>query len=80
MTGSRVLDHPGSSDALTSHSCQYQLTGHLDAIAKDLNSHHLIEFTIKRGMIWEFSIPPLGKTKLRKKFCAQSDIIQGSMV
>ena len=63
MTGSRDLNHPDSSNALTSHSCKYQLAveGHLVASAKDLNSQHLIEFTVKRGMIWEFSIPPLGK-------------------
>ena len=63
MTGSRDLNHPDSSDALTSHSCMYQLAvvGHLVASAKDLNSHHLIELTVIRGMIWEFSIPPLGE-------------------
>ena len=63
MTGSRDFYHPGSkySAALTSHSCNYQLAGHLAASAKDLDSHHLIEFTVKRGMIWDFSIPPLGK-------------------
>ena len=58
MTGSRDLNHPDSSDALTSHSCKYQLavaSQHLVASAKDLNSHHLIEFTVKRGMIWDFS-------------------------
>ena len=63
MTGSRDLNP--SSDAMTSHSCKYQLAvaGHLVASAKDLNSHHLIEFTVKRGMIliWKCSIPPLGK-------------------
>ena len=79
MTGSRDLNHPGTkySAALTSHSCKYQLAGHLVASAMD--SYHLIEFKVKRGMIWDF-FPPLGKKKTRKKFCAQSDIIQGSMV
>ena len=63
MTGSMDLNHPDSSNALTSHSCKYKLAvaGRLVASAEDLNSHHLIEFTVQRGMIWNFSIPPLGK-------------------
>ena len=69
MTGSRDLNHPDSSDALTSNSCKYQLAvaGHLVASAMD--SYHLIEFKVKRGMIWEFSIPPLGKKNEKKILC-----------
>ena len=76
MTGSRDLNHPDSSDALTSHSCKYQLAvaGHLAASAKDLNSHHLIDFTVKRGMIWDFSIPPLGE-KISEKNSVPSQIL-----
>ena len=64
MTGTSIIQAPIQSAALTSHSCKYQLAGHRVASAKDLNSHHLIEFTVKRGMIWNFSIPPLALNKV----------------
>ena len=75
MTGSRDLNHPDSSDALTSHSCKYQLAvaGHLVASAKDLKSRHLIEFTVKRGMIWDFSIPPLGEKNSENNYISELD-------
>ena len=76
MSGWRDPNHPDSSDALTSHSCKYQLAvaGHLVASAEDLNSHHLIEFTVQRGMIWDFSIPPLGE-KFSEKNSVPSQIL-----
>ena len=55
------------SSAFISHSCKYQLAGHLVARAKD--SHHLIEFTVKILRIWNFSIPPLGRKNEKKILC-----------
>ena len=49
----------------------------VSASDKDLNSHHLIEFTVKRGIIWDFSIPPLEK-KSWKKNSVPSQILSRS--